>query len=60
MAALKDMAFDYSMQRGVGKKAYENYMAGAKAVVREIQQAYEIAGIDTAIDRINSFIEEIK
>ena len=54
------MAFDYSMQRGVGKKAYENYMAGAKAVVREIQQAYEIAGIYTAIDRINSFIEEIK
>lgn len=60
MAALKDMAFDYSMQRGVGKKAYENYMAGAKAVVREIQLAYEIAGISTAIDRINSFIEEIK
>lgn len=60
MSTISDMAFDYSMQRGVGKKAYENYMAGAKAVVREIQQAYEIAGIYTAIDRINSFIEEIK
>lgn len=59
MATIKDMAFDYSMQRGTGKKAYENYMAGAKAVIREIQQAYNIAGIDMVIDRINSFIEEI-
>lgn len=60
MATIKDMAFDYSLQRGTGKKAYENYMAGAKAVIREIQQAYNIAGIDTAIDCINSFIEELK
>jgi len=60
MATIKDMAFDYSMQRGKGKKAYENFMEGAKAVVREIVQANEIGGIDTAIDRINSFIEDIK
>lgn len=60
MATIRDMAFDYSTQRGHGKKAYENFYAGAKAVIREIQQAYNIAGIDTAVDRINSFIEELK
>lgn len=38
--AIKDMAFDYSMQRGHGRKSYEHYMAGAKAVIREIQKAY--------------------
>lgn len=37
MAALKDMAFDYSMQRGVGKKAYENYMA-AKIYGKQIYE----------------------
>lgn len=60
MATLHDMAFDYSMQRGKGKKAYENYMAGAKAVMQEILNAYNIRGIDTMVDRINSFAEEIK
>lgn len=60
MATIRDMAFDYSMKRGSGKKAYENFYAGAKAVIQEIQQAYNIAGIDTAVDRINSFIEELK
>lgn len=60
MATIKDMAFDYSMQRGNGKKAYENFMAGSKAVIREIQYAYNIRGVDTMIDRINSYIEELK
>lgn len=60
MATLHDMAFDYSMQRGKGKKAYENYMAGAKAVMQEILNAYNIRGIETMVDRINSFVEEIK
>ena len=54
------MAFDYSMQRGKGKKSYENFIAGAKAVIREIQKAYEIRGIDTMVDQINAFIEDIK
>ena len=58
--AIKDMAFDYSMQRGHGRKSYEHYMAGAKAVIREIQKAYNIRGIETMVDRINSFIEELK
>lgn len=57
---IKDMAFDYSMQRGHGRKSYEHYMAGAKAVIREIQKAYDIRGIETMVDRINSFIEELK
>ena len=57
---IKDMAFDYSMQRGHGRKSYEHYMAGAKAVIREIQKAYNIRGIETMVDRINSFIEELK
>lgn len=60
MATIRDMAFDYSMQRGRGKKAYEDFTAGAKAVVREIQEAYGIRGIDTMVDRINSYIEELK
>lgn len=60
MATIKDMAFDYSLQRGKGKKAYENYMAGARAVIREIQKAFNISGIDTMVDQINSFIEELK
>ena len=54
------MAFDYSMQRGHGKKAYENFYAGAKAVIREIQKEYNIGGIDMVVDRINSYIEELK
>ena len=57
---IKDMAFDYSMQRGHGRKSYEHYMAGATAVIREIQKAYNIRGIETMVDRINSFIEELK
>lgn len=60
MATIHDMAFDYSMQRGKGKKAYENFMAGAKAVIRGIQEAYDIRGIDTMVDCINSYIEELK
>lgn len=60
MASIKDMAFDYSLQRGHGKKSYEHYMAGARAVIRKIQEAYNIRGIDTMVDQINSFIEELK
>lgn len=60
MASIKDMAFDYSLQRGHGKKSYEPYMAGARAVIRKIQEAYNIRGIDTMVDQINSFIEELK
>lgn len=60
MATIRDMAFDYSMQRGHGKKAYENFYAGAKAVIREIREAYDIRGIETMVDRINSYIEELK
>lgn len=60
MASIKDMAFDYSLQRGHGKKSYEHYMAGARAVIRKIQEAYNIRGIDTMIEQINSFIEELK
>jgi len=60
MATLSDMAFDYAMQRGHGKKAHENFVAGAKAVLREIKEAYDISGIDTMVDRLNSFYEELK
>ena len=60
MASIKDMAFDYSLQRGHGKKSYEHYMAGARAVIRKMQEAYNIRGIDTMVDQINSFIEELK
>ena len=60
MASIKDMAFDYSLQRGHGKKSYEHYMAGARAVIRKIQEAYNIRGIETMVDQINSFIEELK
>lgn len=59
MATLSDMAFDYAMQRGHGKKAHENFVAGAKAVLREIKEAYDVGGIDTMVDRINSFYEEL-
>lgn len=60
MGTIKDMAFDYSLQRGHGKKSYEHYMAGARAVIRKIQEAYNIRGIDTMVEQINSFIEELK
>lgn len=60
MASIKDMAFDYSLQRGHGKKSYEHYMAGARAIIRKIQEAYNIRGIDTMVEQINSFIEELK
>lgn len=60
MASIKDMAFDYSLQRGHGKKSYEHYMAGARAVIRKIQEAYNIRGIDTMVEQINSFIEDLK
>ena len=60
MASIKDMAFDYSLQRGHGKKSYEHYMAGARAVIRKMQEACNIRGIDTMVDQINSFIEELK
>lgn len=53
------MAFDYSLQRGHGKKSYEHYMAGARAVIRKIQEAYNIRGIETMVDQINSLIEEL-
>ena len=59
MATISDMAFDYAMKRGHGKKAHENFVAGAKAVIHEIQEAHEICGIDTMVERINSFIEEL-
>ena len=60
MATIKDMAFDYSLQRGHGKKSYEHYMAGARAVICKIQEAYNIRGIETMVDQINSLIEELK
>lgn len=60
MATIKDMAFDYSLKRGHGKNSYEHFMAGARSVIRKIQEAYGISGIDTMIDQINSFIEDLK
>jgi len=60
MATIRDSAFDYSMQRGHGKKAYENFYAGAKAVIEEIAAAYNVGGIDAMVDRINSYVEELK
>jgi hypothetical protein len=62
MATIRDAAYDYSMQRGHGKKdkAYENYYAGAKAVIEEIYAAYNLGGIEAMVDRINCYIAEIK
>ena len=60
MATISDMAFDYAMQRGHGKKAHENFVAGAKAVIKEIQEAFNFGGIDATVQRINSFIEELQ
>lgn len=60
MSTISDMAFDYSMQRGKGKKAYENFVAGAKSILSEIEQANAIGGIDAVVDRLNSFFEELK
>ncbi len=57
---ITDKAFDYSLKRGVGKKAYENYIAGAKGVLSEIKEAYEIGGIEAIIDRLNSMEAEFK
>lgn len=57
---IKDKAFDYSMKRGVGKKAYENYIAGAKGVLSEIIEADKIGGTDAVIDRLNNMFEELK
>lgn len=60
MATIKDMTFDCSLQRGHGKKSYEHYMAGARADIRKIQEAYGISGIGTMVDQINSLIEDLK
>lgn len=60
MATISDMAFDYAMQRGHGKKSHEHFVAGSKAVIREIQEAFNIGGIDAVIERINNFIDELK
>jgi hypothetical protein len=60
MATISDMAFDYAMQRGHGKKSHEHFVAGAKAVIREVQEAFEIGGIDAVVQRLNNFIEELK
>ena len=59
MATLKDMAFEHSLKRGVGKKAYENFMAGARAVMHELHVAYTIGGINTMFDCFNSFTDEL-
>ena len=58
MATISDMAFDYAMKRGTGKKAHENFVAGAKAVLTELQDAYNIGGMNATVDRINSFMAE--
>lgn len=58
MATLSDMAFDYAMQRGHGRKSYEHFYAGAKAVIKEIIAAKMIS--ETAmIEQIKSYVEEI-
>ena len=59
MATIDDMAFDYAMQRGHGRKSHEHFVAGAKAVINKIVEAYNIRGIDTMVDQINSFITDI-
>ena len=60
MATISDMAFDYAMQRGHGRKSDEHFVAGAKAVIREVQKAFNIGGIDAVIEQLNSYIEELK
>jgi len=59
MATIDDMAFDYAMKRGHGKKSHEHFYAGAKAVINKIVEAYNIRGIETMVDQINSFITDI-
>lgn len=59
MATIRDMAFDFSMKRGNGKKAYENFTAGARAVLEEIAAAAKIGGIEAMVDKINFYIEEL-
>ena len=60
MATIKDMAFDYAMQKGNGKKAYEHFAAGAKAVIKQIQESWEIGGFESMVDCINCLIDEFK
>lgn len=59
MATIDDMDFDYAMQRGHGRKSHEHFVAGAKAVINKIVEAYNIRGIETMVDQINSFITDI-
>ena len=59
MATIDDMAFDYAMQRGHDRKSHEHFVAGAKAVINKIWEAYNIRGIETMVDQINSFIADI-
>jgi hypothetical protein len=33
---------------------------GARAIIRKIQEAFNIRGIETMVDQINSFIEDLK
>jgi len=47
------------MQRGHGRKSHEHFVAGAKAVINKIVEAYNIRGIETMVDQINSFITDI-
>lgn len=54
------MAFDYAMQRGHGRKSDKHFVAGAKAVIREVQKAFNIGGIEAVIEQLNSYIEELK
>lgn len=57
---IKDKAFDYSQKRGVGKKAYENYMQGVKDVMIEINKAFQIGGIGSMVECYNTILEELK
>lgn len=60
MSTIKDMAFDYSMQRGHGRKSYEHFYAGARAVMRQILAAYDLGGIAPMVDCINSLAAELR
>ena len=57
---IKDKAFDYSQKRGVGKKAYENYMQGVKDVIIELNNTFQIGGIGTMVECYNNILEELK
>ena len=39
---------------------YAGFVDGARAIIRKIQEAFNIRGIETMVDQINSFIEELK